>query len=152
MLIYFLVSFMTVAYVANARYIMYLTGCVGIIFDIKLVKLKNSSQHNVVPEKYLVSDLTHVALAFMSPAIFNQRQLSSFPLFTTVERVRTQFPEETAIMIAIGGWGDTEGFEVAAATDQSRKLFAQNVKNMVASTRADGELVDLSKHFDSHRS
>jgi GH18 family chitinase len=41
-------------------------------------------------------------------------------------------------MIAIGGWGDTEGFSKAAATVSSRKLFAKNVKAMVDRTRADG--------------
>ncbi len=42
-------------------------------------------------------------------------------------------------MIAIGGWGDTEGFEVAVATKDTRKLFAKNVKRMVEATGADGE-------------
>ena len=42
-------------------------------------------------------------------------------------------------MVAIGGWGDTAGFEVAAATAVSRKLFAHNVKSMVDATGADGK-------------
>lgn len=42
-------------------------------------------------------------------------------------------------MIAIGGWGDTEGFEVAAATKDTRKMFAKNVNKMVETTGADGE-------------
>ena len=42
-------------------------------------------------------------------------------------------------MVAIGGWGDTAGFEVAAATATSRKLFAHNVKLMVDATGADGK-------------
>ena len=41
-------------------------------------------------------------------------------------------------MVAIGGWGDTEGFEVAARTESSRKLFARNVGRMVEETGADG--------------
>ena len=87
----------------------------------------------------LVSDITHVALAFMRPWIFNQDEPSSFPLFTTVKNVRSQFSEGTAILVAIGGWGDTEGFEIAAATEQSRKQFARNVKRMVDVTGADGK-------------
>lgn len=93
-----------------------------------------------MPEKSLVSDITHVALAFMSPATFNQEKPSSWPLFTTVETARSQFSHGTAIMVAIGGWGDTEGFEGAAATESSRKLFARNVKRMVQATGADGKL------------
>ncbi|RDW89354.1 hypothetical protein BP6252_01386 [Coleophoma cylindrospora] len=110
---------------AKPRYIMYLTG-----------------QHDVVPEKPLVSGITHVALAFMRSSTFNDPAPTSWPLFTTVDKVRTQFSNGTAIMVAIGGWGDTEGFSKAAATDSSRQLFAQNVKAMVASSGADGVDID----------
>ena len=96
-------------------------------------------QHNVVPEKSLVSDITHVALAFMSPATFNVEKPSSWPLFTTVKTARSQFSHGTAIMVAIGGWGNTEGFEVAALTESKRKLFARNVRRMVEATGADGK-------------
>ena len=41
-------------------------------------------------------------------------------------------------MVAIGGWGDTEGFSYAAATEYGRRLFAGNVKKMVEDTGADG--------------
>lgn len=47
-------------------------------------------------------------------------------------------------MVAIGGWGDTAGFNIAAATDTTRKLFAHNVKIMVDVTGADGRLKTLS--------
>lgn len=93
----------------------------------------------MVPEPALISDITHVALAFMQSSIFNQAQPSTWPLFTTVETVRSQFAKGTSIMVAIGGWGDTAGFSQAAASDTSRKLFAKNVKAMVDSTSADGE-------------
>lgn len=45
-------------------------------------------------------------------------------------------------MVAIGGWGDTAGFNIAAATDTTRKLFAHNVKIMVDVTGADGVDID----------
>lgn len=41
-------------------------------------------------------------------------------------------------MVAIGGWGDTEGFSVAAKTVESRERFAKNVADMVKVTGADG--------------
>lgn len=63
-------------------------------------------------------------------------------MFTTVEKARSQFAKDTSIMVAIGGWGDTEGFSQAAATETSRKLFAKNVKAMCDSTGADGVDVD----------
>ena len=129
------------AQMASTRYIMYLTGSV----KLSPSRFRNSAhdatrQHNVVPEKSRVSALTHVALAFMSPAAFNREEprSPSWPLFTTVEETRLRFAEGTAIMVAVGGWGDTAGFEVAAATEDERKLFARNVKSMVDSTGADG--------------
>jgi GH18 family chitinase len=63
----------------------------------------------------------------------------SWPLFTTVETVRPKFPPGTAILVSIGGWGDTQGFSQAAATESSRNLFARNVKAMVDFTGADGK-------------
>ena len=103
-----------------------------------------------MPEQSLVSDITHVALAFMSPAIFNRVEpSSSWPLFTTVEKARSQFAGGTAVMVAVGGWGDTAGFEIAAATEDTRKLFAHNVMLMVDATGADGkpDTLDLEMLF-----
>ena len=85
-----------------------------------------------------------MALAFMSPATFNQAKVSSWPLFTTVETARSQFSDGTLIMVAIGGWGNTAGFDVAAATETTRKLFAHNVKLMVDATGADGKPTALN--------
>ena len=138
MFIRFLASFMVLAHLTSARYIMYLTGFASIHLAYVL-RSYIDRQHNVVPEKSIVSDITHVALAFMSPATFNQVEPSSWPLFTTVETARSQFSDGTAIMVAIGGWGDTAGFEIAAATETTRKLFAHNVKLMVDATDADGK-------------
>ena len=46
-------------------------------------------------------------------------------------------------MVAIGGWGDEEGFRRAAASEESRDRFARNVKTMLDDTGADGKRVDL---------
>lgn len=93
----------------------------------------------MVPEPSLVSDVRHVALAFMQTSIFNRNSTSSWPLFTTVDAVRTKFSKGTSILISIGGWGDTQGFSTAARTDESRKLFAENIRRMVDDTGADGK-------------
>jgi len=78
----------------------------------------------------------------MSPGVFNEPERTDFPLFTTVADVRALFPPETKVMIAIGGWGDTIGFSVAALTDETRKTFAENVARMVDITGADGVDID----------
>lgn len=95
-------------------------------------------QHNLVPEASLVKDVTHVAIAFMQSSKFNQEIPTSWPLFTTVQNVRSKFAPGTSIMVAIGGWGDTAGFSEAARTEGNRKLFSRNVKSMVDATGADG--------------
>jgi GH18 family chitinase len=121
---------------------MYLTGwvpCTFRFFFFFATADPRFRQHDVVPDLSLVSDVTHVALAFMSSSIFNAPDASTWPLFTSVERVREKFPADTAVMVAIGGWGNTDGFSVAAASDESRKLFASNIQKMVNQTGADGD-------------
>ncbi|KAL2867376.1 glycoside hydrolase family 18 protein [Aspergillus lucknowensis] len=79
-----------------------------------------TGQHNVVPDVSLVADVTHVALAFMHSSTFNSHNVSEWPLFTTVE----------------------DGFSEAAATEETRGLFARNVKRMLDETGADGVDID----------
>lgn len=86
-----------------------------------------------------MENVTHVVLAFMLSDVFNEPQRSTWPLFTTVADVRSKFPDSTAIQIAIGGWGNTDGFNKAARTLESRRLFASNINAMLEATGADGE-------------
>jgi GH18 family chitinase len=95
----------------------------------------------------MVQDITHVIMAFMHSSAFNVPGATEWPLFSTVEEARSRFAPGTAIMIAIGGWGDTEGFSKAAATDSSRKLFAQNIKKMVREMGADGIFISIRNGF-----
>jgi hypothetical protein len=99
----------------------------------------DTRQHNVIPEKPLVSRVTHVALAFMRSEVFNVPDQREWPLFTTVGEVRPKFRDGTKIQVAIGGWGNTDGFSQAAKTEGSRKLFAANVQAMLHATGADGK-------------
>ncbi|KAK3305454.1 glycoside hydrolase family 18 protein [Chaetomium strumarium] len=101
-----------------------------------------TGQHPEAPPKSQLQHVTHVAVAFMSPGIFNEPGRADWPMFTTVDDVRTKFPRETKVLVAIGGWGDTIGFAVAALNDETRKMFAENVANMVGATGADGIDVD----------
>lgn len=45
-------------------------------------------------------------------------------------------------MVAIGGWGDSTGFETAAKDSESRKHWASQVEAMVDATGADGVDID----------
>ena len=69
---------------------------------------------------------------------FNVPDQHDWPLFTSIDEVRPKFSAGTIIQVAIGGWGDTDGFSKAAKTEESRKLFASNVKAMLDATGADG--------------
>lgn len=118
---------------------MYLTGYEPSVFSTQNTPAYPvSSQHQTLPEPEMVSEVTHVAIAFMQSSIFNQKGVSEWPLFTTVEEVRSKFAEGTKIIVAIGGWGDT-GFSKASMTVNTRRLFAKNVKAMVDATGADGK-------------
>lgn len=79
-----------------------------------------------------------MTLAFMRSEVFNVANQTEWPLFTTISEVRPRFKSGTKIQVAIGGWGDTAGFSEAAKTEDSRRMFAQNVKAMLDATGADG--------------
>ncbi|KAK7753097.1 hypothetical protein SLS62_005047 [Diatrype stigma] len=85
-------------------------------------------------------------MAFMNSDIFNRKEESSdWPLFMTVEETRAQFAPGTKIMVAVGGWGDTAGFALGAATQESRQNWAQNVAAMIRDTGADGNGEDYKQ-------
>ncbi|KAL6924287.1 hypothetical protein ACHAP8_002215 [Fusarium lateritium] len=108
------------------RCIMYLTG-----------------QHDVLPTKQKFEDASHLVIAFIRSDFFNvDKQPDVYPMFTSVSDVRARVPQHVKVMIAIGGWGDTQGFEEAAGTEFSRKRWARQVAAMVAATEADGIDVD----------
>ncbi|KAK3182538.1 hypothetical protein K4F52_006178 [Lecanicillium sp. MT-2017a] len=111
----------------SSRCVMYLTG-----------------QHNVVPkDKDLRQDVTHVILAFLRSDLFNTDQdLGEYSLFTSVDAVRTEFPSSTKVMVAVGGWGDSLGFEEAARSQTTRERWAKRVREMVEATGADGVDID----------
>lgn len=75
----------------------------------------------------------------MRSEVFNVPNQSEWPLFTSIAQIRPNFPDSARILVAIGGWGNTDGFSKAAKTKESRKVFANNVKAMIEATGADGE-------------
>lgn len=85
-----------------------------------------------------MEDVTHVALAFMRSETFNDPNRNDWPLFVKVEDVRKKFPKTTKIMVAIGGWGNSAGFEDAARIEDSRAVWVDGVRKMVEATGADG--------------
>lgn len=92
--------------------------------------------------------MTHVILAFMGASMFNEPNRTEWPIFgggTTVNGIRSRFAPGTKVMVAIGGWGDTQAFSTASRDTSHRQAFAENVARMVFATGADG--VDLDWEF-----
>ncbi|EFX05557.1 class 5 chitinase 1 [Grosmannia clavigera kw1407] len=105
-----------------------------------------TGQHQDVPSGLPEMDyVSHVALAFMQSSLFNEFdgvKRTEWPLFTTVGQARARFAPGTKVLVAIGGWGETAAFSIAARSEQSRKRFARNVAAMVTATDADGVDID----------
>ncbi|KAI3394599.1 hypothetical protein diail_2522 [Diaporthe ilicicola] len=99
-------------------------------------------QHDVMPsDEALINPITHVALAFMRSGLFLDSSRTEWPSDRSVSSARDIFASGTKILVAIGGWGDTD-FSVAAQNDTTREMFARNVARMVEATGADGVDID----------
>lgn len=79
----------------------------------------------MLPPRDVTAGVTHVITAFAPDTTFNWG--SSYTPFMPLDQVRALFDEGTKVCLAVGGWGDTTGFGVAAASDASRKTYAQNI-------------------------
>lgn len=44
-----------------------------------------------------------------------------------LDQVRALFDKGTKVCMAVGGWGDTEGFSAGAASAETRKAYAKNI-------------------------
>lgn len=97
------------------------------------------------PNKTLTAGIDHVVMAFAKTTLFNSATLGDYVPFEDISTVRSRFDENTKLMIAIGGWGDTAGFSEGAATNESRRLFAKNVVALCDKFGFDG--VDLDWEY-----
>ncbi|KAM4068168.1 glycosyl hydrolases family 18 domain-containing protein [Hirsutella rhossiliensis] len=98
---------------AGPRYIMYL----------------DQYHLTTLPPKDITAGVNVVITAFAPSATFNNG--SEYTPFKPLNEIREMFDSGTKVCMAIGGWGDLEGFGIGAATDESRKTFAKNVANTV---------------------
>ncbi|KAK3329836.1 glycoside hydrolase superfamily [Apodospora peruviana] len=82
---------------------------------------------NAQPSKNVTAGITHVIMAFANSSLFTTDPGGEYVPFKNVTEVREMFDTTTKVCMAIGGWGDTAGFRVGAASNSSRALFAKNV-------------------------
>jgi chitinase len=87
--------------------------------------------------------IDHVVLAF---AMANAT--AAFQPKVPISTWRSEYPN-AKMMIAVGGWGDDEGFLQTSQTDAAIQQFAAGVATMLTNTGADGvgeyPLVEVSK-------
>lgn len=86
----------------------------------------------------VAAGIDHVIPVFVPSKSFNTDPPGNFTIFEDVAATRKRFDDGMKVLIAVGGWGDTDGFGIAAATEQSRTLFARNIATMLNVTGADG--------------
>lgn len=77
-------------------------------------------------------------MAFAKTTLFTSNSPPSFQPFESPESMRKRFSPNTKLMLAIGGWGDTQGFSDGAKDEQSRQLFAKNVASVLDDNGFDG--------------
>ncbi|ROW17233.1 hypothetical protein VPNG_01416 [Cytospora leucostoma] len=70
-------------------------------------------------------------MAFVSSEAFVGESPAEWPLFGGVETIRENFELGTKILVAIGGWGDDNGFPEAARSGDTRQRFTSNVAEML---------------------
>lgn len=91
-----------------------------------------------LPGKEHTAGITHAIMAFAKSTLFNSDSPAEFKPFEPVDKMRARFEPDTKLMIAIGGWGDTEGFSIGAKDEASRARYAKNVAKMVDDGGFDG--------------
>ncbi|KAE8148113.1 putative class V chitinase [Aspergillus avenaceus] len=94
-----------------------------------------------LPEASSASALSHLVVAFAKSTFFNEPELNKTKPFTTSQELRSKYPS-SKIMIAIGGWGDTNGLSDGAKDEASRKQYAKNVAAYVDHFGFDGVDID----------
>ncbi|KUI52797.1 Sporulation-specific chitinase 2 [Cytospora mali] len=81
----------------------------------------------VLPNNTLTAGITHVITAFANSSLFTTDPVGTYVPFMDLTKVRGMFDNGTKVCMAIGGWGDTAGFRLGAATEESRALYAANI-------------------------
>lgn len=102
-------------------------------------KLTASRWHKTdLPGTEQTQDMDYAIMGFAKTTLFNSDSAPSFTPFEPVDTMRKRFGPDTKLMIAIGGWGDSEGFSTGAKDDASRKRYAKNVAAMLEANKFDG--------------
>ena len=83
-------------------------------------------------------------MAFAKSDLFNSESTPEYKPFESVKDMRARFEPDTKVLVALGGWGDTEGFGEGSKDDESREQYAKNVAAVVKDGGFDGVGMSLS--------
>ncbi|KAK8138916.1 hypothetical protein PG984_002296 [Apiospora sp. TS-2023a] len=85
----------------------------------------------ILPPRDVTAGITHVVMSFANSSLFVPANMTTeYKPFMEISKVRAMFDNGTQIGVALGGWGDTDGFGAGAKTETSRKQYAQNIAIM----------------------
>ncbi|KLU85655.1 hypothetical protein MAPG_04677 [Magnaporthiopsis poae ATCC 64411] len=97
------------------------------------------------PNKTITAGITHVITAFASSDLFIGNTTGTYTPFQPLSQIRSLFDANVKVCMAIGGWGDSSGFDRAMLTDANRKEFAKNVGATVE--RLGYDCVDMDAEY-----
>lgn len=73
----------------------------------------------------MTAGINYVNMAFAHSNLFNTGE--AYKPFKPIPEVRALFDNGTKVCLSVGGWGASEGFAQACATNASRSAYAKNV-------------------------
>lgn len=118
---------------------------VGVVLSTVLTQARNvfyyDEEHPHLPDPKVTADVDHVNIAHAKSSIFTTNPAGEYAPFQNLSSLKAHFKPDTKFLISIGGWGDI-GFRKAAATEDSRKLFASNIAELLKKLSLDGVDID----------
>ncbi|OJJ34114.1 hypothetical protein ASPWEDRAFT_157635 [Aspergillus wentii DTO 134E9] len=95
-----------------------------------------------LPKNDQTSDISHAIMAFAESTLFNSSSPRPYKPFEPVSTFKQRFGADTKVMVAIGGWGGSEGFSIGARDEKTRAQYAKNIASMIKTHGFDGVDID----------
>ncbi|KAK8056575.1 hypothetical protein PG993_001802 [Apiospora rasikravindrae] len=100
----------------------------------------------ILPSRDVTAGITHVVMSFANSSLFATSNMTEeYKPFMDVSKVRAMFDNGTQVGVALGGWGDTNGFGAGAKTEASRKQYARNIAAMA--TKLGFDFIDIDWEY-----
>ncbi|EOO00898.1 putative chitinase 18-11 protein [Phaeoacremonium minimum UCRPA7] len=75
----------------------------------------------------ITAGINYVITAFANSSLFTTEPDGEYEPFMPLDEVRAMFDEGTKVCMAIGGWGDTDGFSKGAKNCTTQTLYAKSI-------------------------